>query len=294
MFKVVVVLVALLGVLVYYASLTEPVALAKACDGHTCRRVVVPLPSVGFDATEMAMPCSLLAKLGHTLVFATKDGKPSEGADPLTLTGMLGGLLAKPSAAALADYASVVSSDAYKNPVPFSALSAHDYDGVLLVGGHHPGMDEFLREELLRPFLADMLSAEDKRVAAVCHGVLHLSRAGLISDRTVTAVPRRLERIGVVVTEYVAGLPSASYQLSTTGNAWVQDEVEPVAGTFLDGSLPLAADVLVHPLVPPSWTDAALTRAFVVVDRNLVTARFWGDAPAFAHAFAASLLSIEE
>ena len=52
--------------------------------------ILMPLPSDGFEPTEVAVPWKILRKAGIEVVFATLDGKPA-ACDPLALAGVVFG-----------------------------------------------------------------------------------------------------------------------------------------------------------------------------------------------------------
>ena len=86
--------------------------------------------------------------------------------------------------------------------------------------------------------------------APVCHGVLALSRPGLLANALTTTVPAFMESQAYVLTRFLSQM--GVYQLSTTWPRYTQEEVEPSAGAFLRGPLDLLA-----PLVPGSATSHA-------------------------------------
>ena len=51
-------------------------------------RVVMPLPDVDFDTTEVAVPWRLLTDAGHTVTFATEHGGSAPACDPRLLSGV--------------------------------------------------------------------------------------------------------------------------------------------------------------------------------------------------------------
>ncbi len=55
-------------------------------------RIIILLPSHGFDPTEVAVPFHVWTQLKHEVIFATPDGKPSS-ADAEQLRGLIGGLI---------------------------------------------------------------------------------------------------------------------------------------------------------------------------------------------------------
>ena len=49
-------------------------------------KVLIPLPLVGFDPTEVAVPWKVLSSRGHQVMFASPDGSIAT-ADPIMVTG---------------------------------------------------------------------------------------------------------------------------------------------------------------------------------------------------------------
>lgn len=68
----------------------------------------------------------------------------------------------------------------------FSEILPADYDALVIPGGRSP---EYLRlhEEVLE--IVRHFAAEDKPIAAICHGLQLLSAAGVLNGRTCTAYP---------------------------------------------------------------------------------------------------------
>jgi putative intracellular protease/amidase len=77
-------------------------------------------------------------------------------------------------------YALMSDSEAFKHPIRWSEINPSDYNGLLLCGGHAPGMKQYLENEELQQKVSAFWcldNAQNKRpVAAICHGVLLLSR----------------------------------------------------------------------------------------------------------------------
>src|SRR5262245_3552316 len=112
--------------------------------------VLIPIPSRDFDPTEAAVSWSVLKRLGHSVAFATPDGRPGH-ADDLMLTGegldfwgFIPGLrrftavgrVVRANAPARAAYAAMEQDAAFKAPLAWREVRREDFDGLLLPGGH--------------------------------------------------------------------------------------------------------------------------------------------------------------
>src|SRR4030095_1584998 len=105
-------------------------------------RVLMPLPDRDFDPTETAVPWRLLTRAGHTVVFATETGGAAPRADELLLDGSLGRL--GPAAEPRAVYDEMAASPELERPIAWSAIDPDAFDGLILPGGHAPGMKQYL------------------------------------------------------------------------------------------------------------------------------------------------------
>lgn len=234
--------------------------------------VLIPLPSLDFDPTEVAVPWRVLTDAGYDVVFATEDGAPGS-CDPLVLVGPLFGLLgALPANVAL--YASMTADPAFAAPRRWQDLRVEDFAGLVLPGGHAKGMRQYLEASALHALVAEFFAA-DKPVGAICHGPVVLARSlaadgrSVVAGRTLTALTRPLEQIAWMLTAWKLGDYYRTYP------TWVEAELRAAVGedgTFVRG-----------PLL------ARYAAPFVVRDGNLLTARWPGDAQGFAEAFAALL-----
>lgn len=247
-------------------------------------RVLLPLPAVDFDPTEVAVPSAALRAAGHDVVFATPDGTRA-AADPRMVTGEgLGpwrGVL-RADARGRAAYDALVTQAAFAEPVSYAAAwknGASAYDALLLPGGHAPGMRAYLESSQVHAMAAGMMAA-DKPVAAICHGVVALARAtgpgghSVLHGRHATALLARQELLAWGMTALWLGRYYRTYD--ETVEAEVRRALGP--GTFESGQTPLFRD-----------GPHALGRGFVVQDEALLTARWPGDAHAFAAALCAML-----
>lgn len=241
--------------------------------------VLMPLPDEGFDVTEVAVPWRVLTDAGHSVVFATELGR-TPAADPLLLSGVIFGKLgAEPEPRDF--YARLVADDAFRAPVTWASLAIESFDGLVLPGGHAPGMRQYLGSRLLADRVAEFWRL-DRPVGAICHGVLVLARARdpetgaspLAHVRT-TCLPKYLERASYLATFWKLGRYYRTYP------AYVEDEVRDALANpehqFVRGPFELS-----H-----RGTATDDTHAFVVEDGRYVSARWPGDAYLFARRFLA-------
>ena len=103
----------------------------------------MPLPDRDFDVTEVAVPWRVLSDAGHQVVFATERQGTVPAADPRLLTGVLFGQLgAAPAARDL--YEEMSKAPEFSATAAWAELDPASFDGLLLPGGHAPGMRQYL------------------------------------------------------------------------------------------------------------------------------------------------------
>ena len=239
-------------------------------------KILLPVPDRDFDTTEVAVPWRVLTELGHEITFATESGGTTPACDPLLITGVLFGQLgAEPPA--IADYRKLTEAPEFRAPIAWADIEPADYDGLLLPGGHAPGMRQYLGSAQLRQQVAAFWKL-DRPVAAICHGVLVLARTvdpdtgnSVLHDRRTTCLPKYLERGGYFATAWLRGRYYRTYP------SYVEDEVR----AALAG--PAQFERGAHTITRGTETDD--THAFTVVDGNYLSARWPGDAYQFAHRF---------
>ena len=235
-------------------------------------RVLIALPAQGFDPTEAAVAWKVLSSRRHEIIFATPDGKPSSG-DPIMVTGKGLGLLKyvlRADANGRAAYDEMIASDAFQDPITYEEAAGRTFEALVLPGGHDKSVKPYLESEPLQQIAADFMTA-DKPVGAICHGVLVLARAkgedghSVIHGRKVTSLINRLEMTAYNLTRLWMGDYYRTYPEITT-----EDEVRAA----------LASDDDFDPGPGGTKRDSMDTRqhGFIVCDRNLVTARWPGDA----------------
>ena len=187
-------------------------------------RVLVPLPDTDFDTTEVAVPWQLLTEAGHEVVFATEDGGSAPRCDPRLLTGVVFGQLgAEPEPVSF--YRRLERDAVFTQPRSWRHLDVTDFDGLLLPGGHAPGMRQYLGSPDLQRQIATFW-ATGRPVAAICHGVLVLARStdpatgrSVLADRRTTCLPKYMERSAYLATGWRLGRYYRTYP------AYVEDEV---------------------------------------------------------------------
>jgi putative intracellular protease/amidase len=244
-------------------------------------KVLIPLPDKDFDTTEVSVPWHQVTEAGHDVVFATERGDGPPECDPLLLTGVLFGKLgAAPEPARL--YAEMTAAPEFRRPVSWSEVDPSGFDGLVLPGGHAPGMRQYLESATLQHKVAEFWQL-DRPVGAICHGVLVLARSldpatnrSVIRERFTTCLPHYMERSAWLLTAWKLGSYYRTYPTS------VQDEVTAAlqnASRFIRGPITLSR----------RGTAADDDAAFAVRDGNYLSARWPGDAYLFAKKFVAML-----
>lgn len=236
-------------------------------------RVLIPVPDRDFDTTEVAVPWQLLVEAGHTVVFATEGGGSAPQCDPLLLSGVLFGRLGARQDAVDA-YERLRESTEFRAPVSWNDVDVASMDGLLLPGGHAPGMRQYLGSTALQQQVARFWST-GRPVGAICHGVLVLARSvdpstgrSVLHDKRTTCLPKYMERGAFALTAWRRGRYYRTYP------AYVEDEV--VAA--LNDESQFERGPRVTSARGTATDDSA---AFVVRDGNYVSARWPGDAYLF-------------
>lgn len=242
------------------------------------KNILMPLPLRDFDPTEAAVTWKILTEAGHTVEFATPEAKEAF-ADPIMVTGKGLGLFKYSMMADLNGreaYSQMSLSSAYKTPISYNAITAADYDMIVLPGGHAKGIRPYLESKLLQQVVSEF-NATDKYIAAICHGVVLASRSkdletgnSILYGKKVTTLPTWMEILAYNLTRIWMGTYYRTYVDRTT-----QSEVQE--------SLASKRDFLKGPKNLKRDEPDKLERGFVVVDGNLVTARWPGDAHLFGN-----------
>jgi len=238
----------------------------------------MPVPDQDFDVTEVAVPWRVLREAGHQVVFATERAGTVPAADPRLLAGVLFGQLgAAPEARKF--YAELTGSAEFAATAAWDGLDPGSFDGLLLPGGHAPGMRQYLGSSVLHEQVARFWQL-GRPVGAICHGVLVLARArdagtgrSVLAQSQTTCLPKYMERTAYLATGWRLGRYYRTYP------AYVEDEVraclDDPSSQFRRGPRTLSA----------RGTATDDTPAFVVQDGRYLSARWPGDAYLFARRF---------
>ncbi|KAB1139765.1 thiamine biosynthesis protein ThiJ [Streptomyces luteolifulvus] len=247
-------------------------------------RVLIPLPDRDFDVTEVAVPWRLLTDAGHQVVFATERAGTRPAADPRLLTGVLFGRLGAEDEPKRF-YEQLTAAPEFTATAAWSDVDVAAFDGLLLPGGHAPGMRQYLGSPELREQVA-RLWALGRPVGAICHGVLVLARTrdaesgrSVLAGRRTTCLPKYMERAAYATTAWRLGRYYRTYP------AYVEDEVR----TALDD--PAAQFERGPRVLARRGTADDDTHAFVVQDGTYLSARWPGDAYLFARRYVQLLQS---
>jgi len=287
-------------------------------------RIAMPLPDHDFDTTEAAVTWSVIKEAGHEVTIATEDGSVPD-ADPLMISGegldpwgfipglrklKLIGLVLRAQSSAREGYRQMQQDNSFMAPVKYSDLRVSDFDGLVLPGGHGPGMVQYLESEALQQFVAEFFEAGGeeplaKPVGAICHGVVLAARAtspstgqSVLHGRKTTALTWSQENAAWRLTRYFARFWDPSYYRTYSESAdepagymSVESEVKRALASdddFLNVPESVADfKVKTDNLHRDSPNDSS--PAWVVRDGNYISARWPGDAYTFAKEFTDAL-----
>jgi putative intracellular protease/amidase len=278
-------------------------------------QILIPIPANDFDPTEAAVSWQIFQSLGHTITFATPEGETAQ-ADEMMVTGQgldlwgfipvlrlfpLLGLLMRADRNGRRAYATMKDDPRFKAPLKWADIDAGKFDGLLLPGGHRArGMRPYLESAVLHRVVAEFFEA-DKPVAAICHGVLLAARStsketgkSVLYGRKTTALTWAMESAAASIGRAIRFWDPWYYRTyreeagQSPGYMSVQAEVT--------RALERPRDFLDVSKGSPNYrkktsglhrdTAEDSSPAFVVQDRNYISARWPGDVHTFAKAFA--------
>jgi len=251
-------------------------------------KVLIPLPSYGFDPTEAAIPWKLMTEKNFKVVFVTPEGAKAS-ADKLMLSGKKLGiwksvLMARKDA--IEAYFEMENSESFRNPVKYSEVDENNFDAILLPGGHDKGIREYLESKILQQLVVKFFQAQ-KPVAAICHGVVLAARSidpvtgrSVIHNYKTTSLLKSQELLAFNLTR----IWLKNYYLTYPGIT-TEDEVTSVLfdkNNFFKGPTPFLKDSIKN-----------LNRGFSLKDRNYLSARWPGDVYNFSIEFIRMVLDSE-
>ncbi|MEK6638171.1 MAG: type 1 glutamine amidotransferase domain-containing protein [Pseudomonadota bacterium] len=278
-------------------------------------KIIIPIPSLDFDPTEVAVPWKVLSELGHEVSFATPDGHPGQAdeimitGEGLDLWGLIPGLkklpligrLLRANSDGLSAYRAMIETEAFRKPLQWDSLREGDFDGLLLPGGHRArGIQAYLESPLLQQHVVKFFSA-DKPIGAICHGALIPARSinpatgrSVLFGRKTTALTWNFERSAAKLGKIIRFWDPFYYR------TYREAAGEPVGYMSVEHeiirSLEKPSDFLDVPPTDPAFrrktsglardTMSDQSASFVVTDGNYVSARWPGDAHRFALQFA--------
>lgn len=244
------------------------------------KKILIPLPSYGFDPTEVAIPWRLLSKAGFEIVFTTPRGnKASPDIRMLKGNGLgIWKLILQARGDAIEACIDLESNQSFCNPLKYEDVHEEKFDAILLPGGHDKSVKEYLESEVLQNHIVNFFAAK-KPVGAICHGVVLAARSidpksnrSVINDYKTTSLLKSQELLAYNLTR----LWLKDYYL-TYPEITVEDEVKSALSNqknFIKGSSPLLRD-----------NQNKLERGFFVKDRNYLSARWPGDVYNFSFEF---------
>jgi putative intracellular protease/amidase len=284
--------------------------------------VLIPIPDLDFDPTEVAVSWRVLTRNGHRVIFSTESGTPGV-ADDIMVSGRgldiwsglpvlsaipLIGLALRANKDGRDAYRDMLGSTEFGHPVSWPQANLDGIDALLLPGGHRArGMRSYIDSELLQRLVADAF-ARGVIVAAICHGVLLAARSvdpstgrSVLYGRKTTALTWALERTAWHLTRVTRFWDPDYYRTYTEepgqpgGYMSVQSEVT--------RALQNSADFCDVARGSPHWrlktsgmvrdTATDSRPAFVVDDGNYVSARWPGDTHTFAKVLSQKLTSLK-
>ncbi len=248
------------------------------------KRILIPIPTYGFDLSEVAIPWKLLSEQHVEIVFCTPNGEIAS-ADNRMLNGKGLGIFKaalKARKDAVEAYFEMIESISFSNPLKYIDINEEDFDALLLPGGHDKTVKEYLESKILQQLVVDFFLAQ-KPVGAVCHGVVLAARS--LNSKTGKSVLYNYKTTALLKTQELLAYNLTKFKLKdyylTYPGLTVEEEVKAAlsdASNFLKGPTPILRD-----------RKKNLKRGFIVRDRNYVSARWPGDIYNFSHEFISML-----
>jgi len=207
---------------------------------------------------------------GFEVVFATENGTAPKADTMLTNPE---GFVMKTLAAeyeARQFYKEMEQSGSFQAPISWGSIRPADYNGLLLAGGHAPGMKQYLESSTLRAKILEFWKL-NRPVAAICHGALCLARTkdengkSVLWNKKTTTLPTYMELLAYNLSRWQYGKLFRTYEITCE---------EEVKSHLQDGETQFIRGV---PTIMKgnAYDDSS---AFVCEDENYISARWPGDA----------------
>ena len=241
--------------------------------------ILMPIPDIDFDPSETSIPWKVLKDNKVDITFATPSERPGK-ADFRMLTGDGLGIWKKLLMAnhdAINYYSLMKKDKKFNNPVKYDDINPADYSGIMLLGGHAPGMKTYLESKKLQNIIVRFFE-KNKPIGAICHGALLVARS--INPKTGKSVIYNYKTTSLLKSQelsayYLTFIWLGSYY--RTYPVTVEDEVKSFLidkNNFFRGNSGLIRD---------SINDTS--HSFSVRDNNYLSARWPGDAYHFSFEF---------
>ncbi|MBR33670.1 MAG: hypothetical protein CMN77_20385 [Spirochaetaceae bacterium] len=241
--------------------------------------ILMPMASQDFDPTEASILYKHLHEAGHKVIFATVDGHPARPDDRMMTGRGLGiwkGVL-KARMDAVEACEMMMKDPAFQAPVKWNDIQSEDYAALALHGGHAPGMRPYLESSELMQTIRNFMNNQ-KPVGAICHGVVLMARATRSDGQSVL--------YGYRCTTLLKSQELAAHNMT---RAWLKNYYRTYPGTTCQQEVTAALqspdDFQSGPKPVLRDSPDKLSRGFIVRDRNLITARWPGDAYNYARGF---------
>ncbi len=244
------------------------------------KKILIPIPSYGFDPTEVAIPWKLLSKEGFRITFATPKGKIAEG-DKIMITGEGLGIfknLLRARKDAVSAYNLMLKSKEFNNPIGYKSIQERDFYSIYLPGGHHKGVKEYLESPILQEIIP-LFFKNKKKVGAICHGTILLARSinketskSVIYEYKTTSLLKSQELLAYKLTKFWL----QDYYLTYPGITVEEEVISALKNKsqFQYGPKPIFRDTLNN-----------TKNGFSVKDKNYISARWPGDIYAFTFSY---------
>jgi len=252
----------------------------------------MPLPDIGVWASEASVAWKYLRSLGHKIVILTETGNVPEP-DPISLEGVCGDLYPSSSHTAKNFWNEMVNPEEGR-AIPWGKANWDEADCVIVVGGHHPGMIQMLKNKPLLRIISRLWQNKRILFAGMCHGNYLFSFARnlethlpLYWNMRGTCLPKYTEKFGFKCLKLTKGKRPEDYQLSITWPLYLEESVKISMEDGLEQFIHGETNMLHHYYSDFKNTDIQL----VVENDNFVSCRSWADNWAFATSIGKKLLA---